>query len=132
MVKISQPKTQWNSLLFEMYGNLDKLYKVGGEWATSSRIGIENQFWTSVFESWSAFCKTKTPQNNLEIINSCIWYNSQISKETLYFPKWYNKGILVVGDIVEPSGDIMTLQKIEKIYSIKINFLEYHRMKILI
>ena len=47
--KFSQPKTQWNSLLFEMYGNLDKLYKVGGEWAISSRIGIENQFWTSVF-----------------------------------------------------------------------------------
>ena len=55
----------------------------------------------------------------------CIWYNTQLSGEALFFPKWYNKGISLIGDIVESTGDIMTLQKIEKTFGFKINFLEY-------
>ena len=97
-----------------MYGSLDRVYKLGGEWAISKKIAFENKFWKSVFEGWSKFCKSKTPRNNFEILQSCIWYNTQLSGEALFFQKWYNKGISLIGDIVEPTGDIMTLQKNEK------------------
>ena len=61
--KLLQPNTQWNILFSEMYGTLDNLYKLGGEWATSKRFVNENQFWRSVFESWSEYCKNKLPKN---------------------------------------------------------------------
>ena len=130
--KFLQPNTQWSTLFHEMYGSLDRVYKLGGEWAISKKIAFENKFWKSVFEGWSKFCKSKTPRNNFEILQSCIWYNTQLSGEPLFFPKWYNKGISLIGDIVESTGDIMTLQKIEKTFGLKINFLEYHRVNTLV
>ena len=31
--KFLQPNTQWSTLFHEMYGSLDRVYKLGGEWA---------------------------------------------------------------------------------------------------
>ena len=31
--KFLQPNTQWNTLFHEMYGSLNRVYKLDGEWA---------------------------------------------------------------------------------------------------
>ena len=85
--KFLQPTTQWNTLFHEVYGDIDKLYKLGGEWPTSKKIAYDNKFWKSVFESWAIYCENKTPSNNFEILQSCIWYNRHLSKETLFLSK---------------------------------------------
>ena len=59
--KFLQPNTQWNTLFHEMYGSLNRVYKLDGEWAISKKkIACENKYWKSVFESWSIVCKSKT------------------------------------------------------------------------
>ena len=65
------------------------------------------------------FCKTKPPSNNFEILQSCIWYNNHLSGEAVFFTKWYYSGMSLIEDIVESIGEFMTLQKIEKIFGLK-------------
>ena len=66
--KFLQPNTQWNTLFHEMYGSLNRVYKLGGEWAILKKIAFENKFWKSVFEGWSILCKSKIPSNNFAIL----------------------------------------------------------------
>ena len=54
-----------------------------------------------------------------------------VSKIILYIPKWFHRGILTVGDIVNEQGHALDQKKIEKKFNLsQINFLDYHYVKI--
>ena len=68
-------------------------------------------------------------EGNPEILRNCIWYNPDISKNTLYFPDWYNKGIHLVSDIVDTDGQILSLMELSSKFNLKVNLLNYYTMK---
>ena len=56
-----------------------------------------------------------------------------VSKNILYIPKWFQRGILTIGDIVNEQGHVSDQKEIEKKFNLsQINFLGYHRVKICI
>ena len=125
--------TQWSELFNGFYGKSDKLTTLGGEWGEwfFKKRQITNKFWLEVFDSWKQLCRVQEPKSNIEINSSCLWYNYQFSDNPLYFDKWSRQGIRQVGDILDASGAVMTLEMLGLKYNLNINFLEYHRIKIL-
>ena len=93
---------------------------------------FENQFWVNVLEYWTDFCFKNKPLTNSEILQSCLWYNRQISKHTLYYPVWHKKGINLVGDIINYDGIAVSETELNSTYNFTCNSIEYHRMKLLV
>ena len=62
-----------------------------------------------------------------------IWFNSSISKDILYFPKWFKHGITCFGDVLELNGNFMSNKELENRYKLKEkNFLHTLRLKLLL
>ena len=83
--------------------------------------------------SWIEFIKGEEPKGNTDILSSPVWYNPLISNKEMFFPLWYNNGIVTVSDLVNEEGYVLEQNEIERRYNLtKINFLEYYRIKLLI
>ena len=63
-------------------------------------------------------------------MNISIWYNPKISREPLYFSKWFIAGVLLLGDILNDKGKIESFETLQKRYSINCNILDYYRIKL--
>ena len=59
--------------------------------------------------------------SNTDILQSSLWFNTQISLEHLFYLSWAKKGILFVGDLVKSNGEVMKPAEIGNIYGIKVN-----------
>ena len=46
---------------------------------------FHNQFWHNILRDWQTLNKIQQAQNESELLRNCIWYNSQISKNTIFF-----------------------------------------------
>ena len=92
-------------------------------------IKITNPFWKDIFTEWTKFCSQYQVKNNGDILDSCLWYNKQLSDSNLLFPDWVKQGIQVVGDLVNNYGEIYSAKEIEKSYNLKINILNYYTMR---
>ena len=49
-----------------------------------------------------------------DILSSPLWYNPLKSEHEVYFPSWFNKGIVTVGDIVDNRGTILEQKDTQK------------------
>ena len=101
---IFDQKSQWYKLLTNICGSLDNLLIMGGEWCCVLSKKVKNNFWADVFESWQLLTKKLNISTEQEIAEYCIWNNYNISREKLYFSKWFKKGIHLVGDIIDING----------------------------
>ena len=93
----------WYNLLIAITGKLENITKLGPDWCKFLIQRTQNPFWNQIFKYWKDYANKQTPSNNLEIMQTPLWFNSQISKYTLYLTTCYNKGINMIGDIMEIS-----------------------------
>ena len=121
--------SQWHILLAETYQKLNNLWTMGGEWSKIILKSGKNPFWSEIFTIWQMFFRNLEVSSNLEITQTCLWYNSQLSKESICFPKWYQHHIYVVGDIIDTDGKVMKVEDIKSKYNFNPNILDYYRVK---
>ena len=88
-------------------GKLDKLTTFGPDWCKFVIQRSKNPFWKQVFLYWKEFCQVQKPTNNSDVMHAPLWFNPQISQATLYLTTWKNKGISMVGDIMNTYGNIL-------------------------
>ena len=101
---------------------------LGQEHAPSVARKCKNKFRSQVLNAWGKLlCKVKDKNINT-VLCSSLWYNPAITKAQLYLPHWYEKGILTVGDVMYKNSAYISQNKLQKIYSIKTIFLDYHRV----
>ena len=58
-----------------------------------------------------------------------LWFNSQVSKDTLYLSAWHSKGINMIGDIVHRVGNIIAIQELTNEYRLAIKIFDYFRVR---
>ena len=105
----------------------DKLFTMGPLWSKNlSEIG-SNPFWKEALLAWSLFHSNQSFEES-NILAIPLWYNPLISKEHLFYPKWNQAGIHTPLDIINPEGNLMTLEEITYL-KLKANFLEYLRIE---
>ena len=71
------------------------------------------------------------PNNNLELCELTIWNNPFISKHTFFLPELINKGINLIGDVLDNNGQLFTREElINRTELNTLNHLSYLRLKI--
>ena len=120
--------SQWISLFHEMYGSKNMFYL-----ETMSLENIKNKmtnvFWIEVIKNWQLVSKKFKCRSNDNILSSCIWYNQALTKDPLYLPSWYKNGISCIGDIVDDTGKVESIEKLKNQYGFNINILDYYRVR---
>ena len=132
---VFESESQWCKLLrttYIQFLNMNNFLMMGGDWYNTVLNKIKNKFWLETFENWKLFYRNLNASCNYDITQSCLWYNSHISKEILYFPKWFKKGIYLVGDLIDSNGRVISLENLNEIYRFNPNILEYYRIKALV
>ena len=87
-----QTKSHWRLLLIDNGYNINSIPVMGGIPFLYSRLQ-ENRFWNKVFNYWKDFCQKQQPTSYIHILNSCLWYNFQLSSYLLFLHTWNNNGI---------------------------------------
>ena len=105
---VQQTNSHWKSLLIDNGYNINSIPIMGGSYPFYSRLQ-ENKFWNKVFDYWKNFCEKQQPTSNIHILNSCLWYNFQLS-----------------------NGSIITHTEMCKMYNLAISVFDYHRVKLMI
>ena len=130
-ILLLQLESQWSKRITEIIGTKDNIDKLGGEYCNNI-IRKMKIFWQNVFKYWRLLCKNQPMNSNSDILQSRLWFKTQISLEPFYYLSWAKKQILFVGDLVKPNGKIMKPSEIENIYRLKVNSFYHYRVKSLI
>ena len=73
--------------------------------------------------------KEKQINSNLQIASSPLWYNGNLSVKAMFFPNLYSKGIILISDVIDNEGKVLTSQKLKDHYNLdSFNFLNYLRL----
>ena len=122
------PQSIWAILAKCYLGSTHKLVLLGNYYSESLAKKTTNKFWTDVLQSWSKFLKAFQMEKNLNALSQSLWCNANISKIELFFPKWFERGIILIGDLLSANGELLSKRELEQSYSFKTNFLEYYRI----
>ena len=126
---LKNPDSQWYNMFQLICDNIDKLFKSGNEWCLRLSETLTNKFWKNILQDWHSLSKKQLPKTNSEIPASSIWYNSHICNQQTYFPDWYNKGIYLIGDIINSSGTMINFETLKDTFGCNFNILNYYTVK---
>ena len=120
---------QWAKILDYRVLPHDKLVLLGPSWHKKLNNKVTNPFWKDILLSWSKINKNIPLKTFQDFITDSICYNFKIGTESFFLPNWYKTGIFCTADIMD-SKEILPKITLEKKYKIRINFLEYNRVKL--
>ena len=106
--------------------NFMSILSYGHGYATQIYTYIDNPFWKDLLLSWSTYCDKLEVENIKEVLDSPIWYNSNLTLgHTFYINEWFNKGVRLISDFVDLNGNIYQFQRFKDIYGVRGTFLDY-------
>ena len=126
---LTNQTSQWYELIKGICPNIDNILIFGDGWCKTILNSITNPFWINVLEYWNKFCEIQRSQKTDEILTTCIWYNSDIFKSPTLFPDWYKKGIYLIGDISDSSGEILNFDQLNLKYNGNFNILNFYTVR---
>ena len=109
--------------------NFMSILSYGHGYATQIYAYIDNPFWKDLLLSWSTYCDKLKVGNIKEVLDSPIWYNSNLTRgHTFYINEWFNKGLRLISDLVDLNGNIYQFQRFKNIYGVRGTFLDYQAL----
>ena len=123
----SHNKPLWIELFEKMYCTSTRnISNFGCHYSDILKKRSKNLFWRHVFEAWVHISNKQEFKNHVDILTSPLWYNTTMSYKEMYLPKWYDRGIVSICDVIDIAGNVMDLDKIKSTYNIEsINPLHY-------
>ena len=112
-----------------MFKDFDKILIFGDQWCDKILPNIHNNFWADVLDNWKILNGKPKNESFSDTLRTFLWYNSEISKNTLYFPDWYRKGIHMIADIIDSECKTLSLRYLNNKYNTNINILNYYTIK---
>ena len=127
--KVKSPDSPWATLFRNCVCPDESLFNLAPHGTRLIVARAKNDFWNEVTETWD-FIYNTIPKKTMDIFLSPVWHNPMV-KKGLFKHEWYNKGISVVGDLINfETGKVKSKTEIERTYSFKIkNFLDYFEVR---
>ena len=121
----------WIVLFEKIYNtNVTKICNFGIHYPEILKKRSRNLFWKDVFDAWIQISNKQNYKNSRDVLVSPLWYNHKMSYREMYIPKWYQRGIVTISDIIDTTGTVMDIDTIKSVYNIDIiNPLHYLRVK---
>lgn len=121
----------WVNLFEDTICEVKKLLLLGNLWPVTLAGQVKNEFWKDTLQSWTTVLKKISFDKNKSPWCEPLWYNPLISNGKLFYAYLYEKGIHVIGDIIDRDNKILSLDTIKHKFSIpNLNFLHYFRIKL--
>jgi hypothetical protein len=89
------------------------------------------KFYQQVFKAWAKV--RETPDDDpFKIRREIIWWNKDISlkKKEIFYKEWFDKGIIIVHDILDENGNFKTKQDLEDEFGLAIDTMKYNHLKL--
>jgi hypothetical protein len=91
-------------------------------------------FYWQVIQSWLEIKEANSldkEKSSIDVRRECLWLNKniKINKQTVKWEKWREKGINIIHDIINESGNFLTQKEIEQRYGLKYDFLSFNALK---
>ena len=112
-----------------MYKGIDHIFSFGDQWIIKMQAKVHNKFWKDVLSDWNVIISTQKLKNENQIIRSSLWYNSDVSKHSIFFQDWYNKGIHIIADIANNDNRILGFNDLNSKFNMRSNILNYYTIK---
>ena len=123
----------WSHLAKFILGSFSYITNFGPIWYENIPLKVKNPFWLDVLISWQNVVETSSEKCPQDVLYTPLWFNKKISQLPLYYPKWYKRGIIFVGDVLDQQGNFCTVHELRKSFKLNpINILEYYRIKKLV
>ena len=105
----------------------DKLVLLGPSWHKTLNNKVTSPFWKDILLSCNKINRNIPLKTFQDFITVSFWF--KIGTKSFFLPNWYKAGIFCSTDIMDSKGILPNIT-LEKKYKIRINFLEYHRVKL--
>ena len=119
-----QSNSKWTAIPLEF--DLEKYLIFGPDYLERVMELTSNRFWLDVLNSLKLLWSSNLIENKLCILNTPLWYNPAFR-----FPlrqDWLTKGITMVSDLLT-NKSVLPREDFENIYSVQIDFLDFHHIK---
>lgn len=87
------------------------------------------KFYSDIFSTWREFRHIV----NVEpvVFKESLWFNDniKIDNKEVFWKKWYERGILYIGDIVDRDKDFLSHEKLSETHNLNISFFEYYCLR---
>ena len=87
------------------------------------------EFYYQLFEAWDK-TKENSEEDPFKIRREIIWFNKKIkirSREICY-KHWYNKGIIMIHDLLEDNGEFKSAARLEEQFNLPIKLMAYNSL----
>ena len=122
-ILISTNECSWNRL---SRVDFRKLVIFGDGYAKLCASNLSNPFWIDVLNSWKAFLKCNPASQTEDVLNSPIWFNSEMQHGGKFFIKnWYEKGIRNIVDLVNENGVFYDFNQFKTLFNVRGTILDF-------
>ena len=122
-ILISTNECSWNRL---SHVDFRKLVIFGDGYAKLCASNLSNPFWIDVLNSWKAFLKCNPASQTEDVLNSPIWFNSEMQHGGKFFIKnWYEKGIKNIVDLVNENGVFYDFNQFKTLFNVRGTILDF-------
>ena len=122
----------WVKIFESQICSIKKMTILGPLWYRILSERTKNDFWKEVLTALSEITEYQCLnfKDNCMLMSTPLWYNETISNEVLFLPKWFNKNIYNIGDLLHENGQVLSKEDISKKFSFtNINILDYYRIR---
>ena len=123
--------SRWTKL-FECINhcNIHDIINYGDAFVRKKLTNIRNPFWKDVLIGWQTILERKIPNDTNDVYNSSLWYNTKITvgRRSVAYKNYIDKGILLIKDVLDEQGNLMSYDEFRQKYVINTNFLEYNSL----
>ena len=93
----------------------------------NKNIIIDNIFWNNIFLSLTLFLEKVEPLSWNELVSIPLWYNPSIKVggNAVFCRSWKNKGILLINDLLDSNGELLTGPQFQRKFHLPSNFLVF-------
>jgi exonuclease III len=123
--KLYRDKPKWYHILVTDNPEIELIHKIGPQFICNK---ITNAFWRDAFHGFREFFSMISLTERKEVLQEPIFYNNKFKKdkETIFYRKWFEKGIYLVKDLTNNEEEFLTFEEFQTKFDVETNFLQYY------
>ena len=106
---------------------MDQIYVYGDVYQEKLLVEVQNIFWNDCVRSLLILSKKQVYHGKESLLSIPLWYNTRVIQWKI--PTWVNKGIMMIGDILDKDGVLLDIEQIQRRWNVPCNFLLHLSLK---
>ena len=79
-------------------------------------------------KAWSHFCNVCDIDSIQHILDSPIWFNTNLIQKNLFINDWCKKGVTNIADLLDEQGNFYQFETFKRIYNVRGTALDYQHL----